>query len=182
MKDFSELVINRRSIRQFTEKLLSPEEIEIILKAALMSPSSKNSRPCRFVVVEEKETLQKLSVCKPTGAAFIEHCSLAIVVLSDPLKSEAHIEDVAIAATYIQLQAEDLGLGTCWVQIRGRETEAGEDSEQYVRNLLEIPLQLTVACIIALGHKAKIGKPHDVEKLQWEKVFIDKYVYEPIDE
>ena len=177
--NFAELAINRRSIRQFTDELLSPAEVEQIMRVALTSPSSKNSRPWQFVLVEQKETLQKLSTCKPTGATFIEHCALAIVVLSDPMRSEAHIEDAAIAATFIQLQAEDMGLGTCWVQVRGRETESGEDSEQYIRNLLDIPLQLTVTCVIAIGHKAKTGRPHDPEKLPWEKLFIEKYAIEP---
>jgi nitroreductase len=179
MNNFVELVTNRRSIRQYTGESLSSSEVEQIMKAALMAPSSKNSRSWEFVLIEDKETLKKLSVCKTTNAMFIENCALAIVVLTDPLKSEAYVEDSSIAAAYIQLQAEDLGLGSCWVQISGRETEAGYDSEQYVKDLLEIPLQLHVGCIISLGHKAKIGKPHNEEKLQWEKLHIEKYRNEP---
>ncbi|MDR0865081.1 MAG: nitroreductase family protein [Candidatus Symbiothrix sp.] len=175
MNNFAELIIHRRSVRQYTDEPLLPSEVEQILKTALMSPSSKNSRSWQFVLVENKETLQKLSVCKSTGAKFIENCALAVVVLTDPLQSEAHLEDAAIAATYLQLQAEDLGLGSCWVQIRGRETEAGYDSEQYVRDLLEIPLQLSVGCIVTIGHKERVGKPHSEEKLQWEKLHLGKY-------
>ena len=96
-------------------------------------------------------------------------------VLTDPMQSGACVEDASIAATYIQLQAEDLGLGSCWVQIRGRETESGQDSEQYVRDLLDIPLQLVVGCIVSIGHKVKAGNPHNEEKLQWEKLHIEKY-------
>jgi len=181
MTNFAELITKRRSIRQYTDKTLSASDVEKIMKAALMSPSSKNSQPWQFVLIEDKETLRKLSLSKPTGAAFVENCALAIVVLSDPLQSGAHIEDAAIAATYIQLQAEDLGFGSCWIQIRGRETENGYDSEQYIRDLLEIPLQLTVGCIIAIGDKAKEGKPHNEEKLQWEKLFVERYVNEPVE-
>jgi nitroreductase len=179
MNNFVELAVNRRSIRQYTGESLSSSEVEQIMKAALMAPSSKNSRSWEFVLIENKEMLKKLSVCKPTNAAFIENCALAIVVLTDPLKSEAYVEDASIAAAYIQLQAEDLSLGSCWVQISGRETEAGYDSEQYVKDLLEIPLQLHVGCIISLGHKAREGKPHNEEKLQWEKLHIEKYRNEP---
>jgi nitroreductase len=175
MSTFAELVTNRRSIRQYTDEPLLPAEVEQIMKTALMSPSSKNSRSWQFVLVEDKETLGKLSLCKSSGAIFLANCALAIVVLTDPLQSEAHLEDAAIAAAYIQLQAEDLGLGNCWVQIRGRETTEGYDSEQYVRELLDIPLQLSIGCIVAIGHKAKIGKPHSEEKLQWEKLHIGKY-------
>jgi len=175
MDSFSKLITTRRSIRQYTDEALSAAEVEQIMRAALLSPSSKNSRPWQFVLVEDKTMLKQLSLCKSSGAVFLENCALAVVVLTDPLQSEAYIEDFAIAATFIQLQAEDLGLGTCWVQIRGRETADGYDSEQYVRDLLDIPLQLCVGCVIAVGHKAKEGKPHDEEKLQWEKLHIEKY-------
>lgn len=182
MSNFEKLILNRRSTRHYTEEQLLPSQAETLLKAALMAPSSKNSRPWQFVLIEEKETLKKLSVCKSSGAAFIEGCALAIVVLSDPMQSTAHVEDAAIAATYIQLQAEDLGLGTCWIQISGRETADGYDSEQYIRDLLDIPLQLTVSCIIAVGHKARTGKPHNEENLQWEKIHIEKYKYDAPEE
>ena len=175
MNSFSELVTKRRSTRQYADEVILPTEVELIMRAALVAPSSKNSRSWEFVLIEDKAMLQQLSLCKSSGAAFLENCALAVVVLTDPLQSEAYVEDSAIAATYIQLQAEDLGLGSCWVQIRGRETADGYDSEQYVRDLLDIPLQLFVGCIIAIGHKAKEGKPHDEEKLQWEKLHIGKY-------
>jgi nitroreductase len=179
MDNFADLVTNRRSVRQYTDEPLLPSEVEQIMRAALMAPSSKNSRSWEFILTENKETLKKLSECKPSTAKFIENCALAVVVLIDPLKTEAHIEDAAIAATYIQLQAEDLGLGSCWVQISGRETEAGYDSEQYVKELLEVPLHLHIGCIIAIGRKARVGKPHSEEKLQWEKLHIEKYRHEP---
>jgi nitroreductase len=178
MENFLELVTNRRSVRQYTEDALSPGEVERIMKAALMSPTSKNSRSWQFVLVEDRETLKKLAACKSSGAVFIEHCALAVVVMTDPLLSEAHVEDATIAATYIQLQAEDLGLGTCWCQIKGRETSDGYESDQYVRDLLDIPLQLSIGCIITVGHKARTGKPHDEAKLQWEKLHIGKYRHE----
>lgn len=178
MNNFSELAINRRSVRQFTDELLLPHEVETIMKAALMAPTSKNSRPWHFVLVEDKALLQQLSHSKSTGCSFVSDAALAIVVLTDPLLSEAYIEDSAIAATYIQLQAEDLGLGSCWIQISGRETENGQDSEEYVRQILDIPMQLRVGCIIALGHKAKTGKPHNEEKLLWERLHIEKFRYD----
>lgn len=179
MKDFLELATNRRSVRQYTDESLLPQEVETIMKAALMAPTSKNSRPWHFVLVEDKEMLEKLSHCKSSGCSFLSGAALAIVVLTDPLLSEAYIEDSAIAAAYMQLQAEDLGLGSCWVQISGRETEAGYDSEQYVRDMLDIPLQLHVGCIVAFGHKAKTGRPHDESKLLWERLHIGQFRHDP---
>ncbi|MDL2256653.1 nitroreductase family protein [Bacteroidales bacterium OttesenSCG-928-I14] len=178
MNSFAELVSKRRSTRQFTDESLLPNEVEQIMKSALMAPSSKNSRPWHFVLIEDKETLHKLSLAKESGIAFIENCALAIVVTTDYNLSHAHTEDAAIAATYIQLQAEDLGLSSCWIQISGRETESGHDSEQYVRDILDIPFQLSIGCILAIGRKAKEAKPHNEENLLWERLHIEKFRYD----
>ena len=64
--------------------------------------------------------LAKLSVCKPAGAAFLKDCALAVVVLANVMESDVWVEDASIASIYMQLQAEDLGLGSCWCQIRIR--------------------------------------------------------------
>ena len=179
MNNFAELIKNRRSIRQFTDEKLTAREVEQIMKAALMAPTSKNCRSWNFILVEDKEMLQQLALCKTTGAAFLEHCAIAIVVLADPVQSAAPIEDASITATFIQLQAEDLGMGSCWCQIAGRETGSGQNSEEYVRTLLNIPFHYEVACIIAVGHKARTGKPHDEDKLLWEKVHIGRFCDDP---
>ncbi|MDO4757479.1 MAG: nitroreductase family protein, partial [Parabacteroides sp.] len=110
MEQFSDLIKNRRSTRKFTEEELSQEEVVALLKAALMSPSSKRSNCWQFVVVDDKETLQKLSSCKEVASSFLADAALGIVVLADPLASDVWIEDAAIASLMIQLQAEDLGL------------------------------------------------------------------------
>lgn len=58
MDSFATLIKNRRSTRKFTDRLLSPEQVEMILKAALMAPASKRKNPWQFVVVEDKEMLK----------------------------------------------------------------------------------------------------------------------------
>ncbi|OAV68449.1 FMN reductase (NADPH) [Bacteroidales bacterium Barb6XT] len=174
MNNFAALIKQRRSIRQFTEQLLTPEETELILRAALMAPSSKRGNPWRFVVVEDKEMLKRLAECKEHSATFLEGCALAIVVAADATVSDVWVEDASIASIYMQLQAEDLGLGSCWCQVRNRTTEQETDSNEYVRQLLDLPYQLEVLSIIGFGHKAQERKPFDEEKLQWEKVHVGK--------
>ncbi|MDR1089865.1 MAG: nitroreductase family protein, partial [Prevotella sp.] len=111
MTDFQQLIINRRSTRKFTEETLTSEQVEQILKAALMSPTSKSSNAWQFLLVEDKEMLEKLSHCKKMGSKPIAGCALAIVVMADPFTSGVWIEDSSIASIMMQLQAEDLGLG-----------------------------------------------------------------------
>ena len=162
-------------MRKFTDEELTQEQVVALMKAALMAPSSKRSNPWQFIVVDDKETLQKLSLCKEMGASFLKDAALAIVVMADPLASDVWIEDAAIASLMIQLQAEDLGLGSCWIQVRERFTATGIPSGDFVHNVLDIPLQLQVLSIVAVGHKGMERKPFNEEHLQWEKVHLGKY-------
>ena len=175
MENFAELIKCRRSMRKFTAEELSQEQVVGLLRAALMSPTSKRSNSWQFVVVDDKEMLDRLSRCKESGASFLREAALAIVVLADPLLSDVWIEDASVASIIIQLQAEDMGLGSCWVQIRERFTADGIPAADYVRELLDIPLQLQVLSVITVGHKGMERKPFDESRLQWEKVHINIY-------
>lgn len=176
MSKFQNLITNRRSCRKFTEEKLTPEQVELILKAALKSPSSKSKNPWEFIVIEDQEMLVKLSKCKTHGAKPLAGCTLAIVVLADPLTSDVWVEDASIASIMMQLQAEDLNIGSCWIQIRERSVvEEGPMSEEYIREILDIPLPLQVLSIIAFGHKGQDRPPIDDDNLQWEKIHIGKY-------
>ena len=175
MKNFSELISKRRSTRKFSSEPLTAEQVEIILKAGLKSPTSKNAKPCHFIVIEDKEVLLKLSQCKKVGSKPLAESFLAIVVAADPLVSNVWIEDASIATIVMQLQIEDLGLGSCWIQIRERYTIADTSAEEYVKDLLDLPLQLQVLSIIAVGNKTQEKPAIDDDNLQWEKVHIGKF-------
>lgn len=140
-----------------------------------MSPSSKSVRPWQFVVVEDKAMLEKLSHCKSNYATSIATAPLAIVVTADTTKSDAWIEDASIAAMLMQLQAEDFGLGSCWVEVRERFGDDGVPAEEYVREALNIPEEYGVLCIVSIGHKDEQRKPINPDKLLWEKVHIGSW-------
>lgn len=175
MENFSELIKRRRSMRKFTGEELTQDEVVSLLKAALMSPTSKRSNSWQFVVVDDKSTLELLSKCKEVGASFLKDAAVGIVVLGDPLASDVWIEDASVASIMIQLQAEDMGLGSCWIQVRERYTVTGMSADEFVHGVLDIPLQLQVLSIIAVGHKGMERKPFDEDKLQWEKIHLNKY-------
>lgn len=175
MQDFHSLLLTRRSHRKFSEEKLSPDEVQLILEGALLSPTSKNKHAWEFVVIEEKETLSELAACKPHGAQFIKDGALAVVVLGNPLLSDVWIEDASIAAINMQLQAEDLGIGSCWVQIRGRQFSETLSSGEYLTELLKIPMPLEALCILVFGKKTEEKNMHDNTHLLWEKIHIGKY-------
>lgn len=175
MESLHDLLINRRSIRRYTDQPLDPEQVKLILEAALMAPTSKSSRAWEFVVVEDKDMLLRLSQCKPAGAMPIEKASLAIVVAVDSTATDPWIEDGSVAAAFMQLQAADLGLGSCWIQVRGRFAADGTPSEEYVQESLGMPENMNIVCILTFGHKNEERKPMDTDKLLWERVHIGKW-------
>ncbi len=172
MENFHDLLVNRRSIRRYTSEPISAEDVKLILEAGLLAPTSKSSRSWQFVAVDDRSMLERLAQCKPMAAAPIERCALAVVIAADPTLSDPWIEDASIAAAYMQLQAADLGLGSCWIQVRGRFTADNIPSEEYVQELLGIPETISVLCIMTFGHKDEERKKVDTSKLLWEKVHI----------
>jgi nitroreductase len=95
---------------------------------------------------------------------------LAIVVCADESKNDVWIEDCSIASILLQLTAQSLGLGSCWIQIRNRKHTKNTSSEKYIQHLLNIPENFKVLSIIAVGYAENIraGKPFD--ELQFEKI------------
>ncbi len=170
-----ELLQKRRSCRNFQDKAVEAEKKEKLLQAAQLAPTGRNTHSWEFVVVEEKETLWQLGNCRNPNQPFLPQTPLAIVVLGDPQKTDTWVEDAAIASIVIQLEAEYLGLGSCWVQIRLRESNQGMSSEDYVRKLLGIPEHLAVLSIIAVGYPEKTRPAHTLEEIYPEKIHTEVY-------
>ena len=165
----------RRSHRKFTDEEIDPEQVRLILRAALMSPTSKGQRAWQFVVVDDRQDIEKLSDAKDMGSQFLKGAPLAVVVLGDPQQNDCWVEDGSIAAISMQYQAEDLGLGSCWIQMRGRGLSDGTTADTVIRGILDIPEQLSVLCVLAFGHKADERKPQNEDRLKWENVHLRKF-------
>ncbi len=175
MDNMSQLLAVRRSHRKFTPEKITPEQVRTLLRAALMAPSSKGMHSYEFVVVQDTVTIEALSRCKAMGADFVAGAPLVIAVLADTEMSDVWVEDASVAAACLLFQAEDMGLGACWVQVRGRSTAEGEDSEQVVRDLLGVPGGHGVCCLVAVGHKGMERKPQNEDRLKWERVHTGRY-------
>lgn len=175
MTHFYDLAARRRSMRQFTEQSLTQDELAALIGTALMAPSSKGTCCWQFVVVDDAALLEQLAGCKEHGASMLSGARAAVAVLADPSVSDVWIEDASVATTYLLLQAEDCGLGACWVQIRNRQAADGTSSEDVVRRLLHIPEHLRVLSLVALGHKGMERKPFNPERLKWDKVHLNAY-------
>ena len=119
--------------------------------------------------------LKRLAQAKPHGSALLKEATLAVAVLGDAKQTDTWIEDCSAAAISAQYLATDLGLASCWVQIRGREHDEQMDAADYVRGELEIPAELEVLCLLSFGWPAeeKVGQPR--EKLLWGAVHQEKF-------
>lgn len=175
MKSFIDLIQQRRSCRLYEEKQVTQEQVETLKKALLWAPTSKNNRPWEFVFVTNPDTLKQLSMTKPHGANFMASAPLAVVILADSTKSDVWIEDTAVAATLLQMTAEDLGLGSCWIQIRSRQHESGQLASDVVKTILNAPAHLEVASIISIGYKGKERKPNGDEMLLSERIHQERF-------
>lgn len=168
--DFKDLAKVRRSHRKFTEETVSKEEIKAILRAALMSPTSKGVRAWQFVVVEDKQIIAQLSEAKAMGGQFLKDAPLCIAVLGDENINDCWIEDGSIAAISMQYQAEELGLGSCWVQMRARTLADGTPADVAIRKALDLPENISCLCVLGIGHKADERKPQNEDRLKWENI------------
>lgn len=163
--DFDELLLKRRSVRKFTDENITKKELNQILNAGLLAPTSRNRKPCNFLVVSNKETLKELADVKEHGSKFLADANKAIVVIANTLVSDTWIEDSSIALSFMHLMAANIGVGSCWIQMHLRKSSEGEDSEKLVRDIVKIDDYFRVVGILALGIPDGDVKPHSLDEL-----------------
>ena len=172
---FYALTKNRRSIRVYADRAVETEKIQMIVEAALRSPSGRAARPWSFVVVTDRTLLEQLSLARPQGASFIKKAPLAVVVCGEPAASPIWLEDCAVAAVTIQYSAQDLGLVSCWSTMKDKWYNEVKTSTQYIAELLWLPQNLTVLCLIAIGYPDENIAPYKNEELLFERVSYNCY-------
>ena len=172
---FLSLIQNRRSIRRYLPWPVENKKIDVLIEAALRAPSSRGFNPWEFIFVTERDLLKMLSATKKHGSSFLRNATLGIVVCADADRSDVWVEDASIASIFIQLAAESIGLGSCWIQIRERMHDKEKTAQEYISEILNIPPGLKVESIIAIGHPEKRKPPHAKEELQYDKIYLNSY-------
>ena len=170
-----DLLQQRRSVRKYRSQLVEPEKIAQLSEALLRAPTSRNFQPCEFVLVDDPEKLQKLSTAKSHGTSFFASAPLAVVIAADPEVSDVWIEDSSIAAIIVQLAAEQLGLKSCWAQLRLRQHNDELSASNYVRKLVGLPEGIEVPMVIAIGYPDEEKSGHPRESLLDVKIHRNKF-------
>ncbi|MBN2898833.1 MAG: nitroreductase family protein [Clostridia bacterium] len=170
-----QLLSARRSVRKYTDRLVSEDQVDQLIRSILRSPSGNNINPWEVIYLDDLALVESLADAKANGAKFLKGAKQCLVVLADETKTDVWIEDASIAMTIGHLVAADLGLGSCWIQIRERKTASGESSEAFVRRLLSIPEHMRVLALLAFGYPDEEKSGHPEEKLQKEKIYKNGY-------
>lgn len=170
-----ELLRHRRSIRRYLDKPVEAEKVTLLKEALLRSPSSRNFDPWEFVFVTERDMLAELARCKPHGAAFLAGAPLGIVVCADTTLSDVWVEDCSIASILVQMTAQSIGLGSCWIQVRKRQHDEQTTAAQHIQGLLGIPEHIVVESIVAVGYPAEQREPVPFESLNISKVHMGRF-------
>lgn len=165
-----QIMLNRRSVRTYSEASIPDEKLALILQAGLASPSSRSIRPWEFIVVKNKETLKKLSKIRTSSSQMLAQASCAIVVIADPSKSDVWIEDCSNAMLNMHLMADSIGVGSCWVQGRLRMASDEKTTEDATRELLAFPKNYKLEAILSLGMTNNHPLPHTEDSLLSEKI------------
>lgn len=169
-----EIMRKRRSIRKYTAEEIPEESLTKILQAGLLSASGKAKRPWEFIVVKDKEMLEKLSGCRAGGVQMLKEAACAIVVIGDAEAQDVWVEDCSVAMANMHLMADSLGVGSCWVQ--GRLRNADEKStNDYVKDLMGYPDNYQLQAILSLGMPAVEPPAYELDQLPMEKVHYGKF-------
>ena len=156
-----EAIESRRSIRVFRREAVPEEKLERVLEAARLAPSARNMQNWKFIVVRERETRRKL-MAAARNQSFVGQAPVVVVAcgtMPDYVMScgqPAYTVDVAIAVDHMSLQAVEEGLGTCWVCAF---------SEPDVKAVLNVPDDVRVVTLLALGYPAEAPEPRPRKQL-----------------
>ena len=153
--DVFEAIKNRRSVRAYTNKEVSEEDIGRLIEAAMVAPSAGNIQPWEFVIVKNAETKRRLSDAA-LRQTFIEEAPVVIVVCGDVARSSWGygsrgmslycLQDTAAATENMLLAATALGLATCWV---------GAFHEDEVAKVINTPRGVRPVAIVPVGRGAE---------------------------
>ena len=150
-----ETIKSRRSIRKYSTRKIEDEKLNKIFEAGRLAPSWQNKQCWRFIVIQNKETINKLALKSgfiSKANFFIKDAPVVIVVCANPRNSgkmngqNYYLVDTAIAFQQMMLVAWEMGIGSCWL---------GAFNEEKVKLILSIPQEIKVVALSPFGYPAK---------------------------
>ena len=162
-------ILARRSIRKYTSEPVADEDIKKLMEAAMAAPTGGNRKPWHFIIIKDRETLDRLAGGHPYGKMLTE-APLCVAVCGDPsltpLPRNFIPQDCSAATMNILHAAVALGLGAVWIGL------ALDEHYDLTRDLLGIPGDIVPTNLIAIGHPAEHKEPrtqYDETRVHHEK-------------
>ena len=152
------VIDTRRSVREYSDKVVSDKDIKKILEAAMQSPSARNQQPWEFYVVENKELIEKLSKVSEYSK-FVKDAPVVIVPcyrLNGLKFPEYDLIDLSICTENMWLEESALGLGGVMLGIAPHDYRM-----QYVEKVLNIPMDVRAFALLTVGYPAEDKKQQD---------------------
>lgn len=142
-----ESIMDRRSIRRYTSEPVTENEIRTLLECAMLAPSAKDGRPWSFIVIDDREILDKIAESQPFASS-LRTAPVCICVCGKEGDIPGYYQqDCAAATMNILNSAKEIGLGTCWMGVAPRR-----ERMDAVRAILGIPEDVCPFSLIAVGH------------------------------
>lgn len=166
------IIFKRTSVRKYTDQPVTKEQIEMLMRAGMAAPSAKNVQPWEFIVIQNKETMLKITEFHPYSA-MLKGAQLIIVVCGNESKikigdvEELWPQDCAAATQNILLEATELGLGSVWLA-----TYPKKDIMKNLAELLILPKYVIPFSMISIGYPEGEVQPKDKfnpQNIHWEK-------------
>ncbi len=176
-----QLIRSRRSIRSYQQKAVEREKIVQCLEAARLAPSAENVQPWRFLVLDDPAVIQQFSreafsgIYAPTRFAAKAPVIIIILAKLDILANRIgsqiqgvnfYLLDIGIAGEHLVLQAQELGLGTCWI---------GWFNGRKIRKFFNIPRSYKIVALISMGYPerqpTRQRKRYNLDEIAWFNAF-----------
>ena len=142
-----ENILNRKSVRKYSDKKVEKEKIDTILKCAMAAPSAMNKQPWELLVITDKEKLEKIAEIAP-NASYAKNSQVTIIVCGDKNISDKFWEQDCCAVTEnILLAAEALDLGAVWCAVYPLDEKVVG-----IKNLFTLPENIIPLNIIPIGY------------------------------
>jgi nitroreductase len=168
--DFYQSILTRRSVRRFETTPVENELIEKLLRAAMQAPSAANAQPWHFIVITERELLEKVTEFHP-NAECLHQAQVAILVCGDDRmekRPDRWIQDCAAATQNILLAAHGHGLGAVWIGIHPESLRIDN-----MRKMLHLPGNIHPLSLVAVGNPARTPDP--VNRFKPERVHFNQW-------
>lgn len=158
MNPVLDFIFNRRSVRQYAEKDVSPEMVRDLLEAAMAAPSAVAKDPWEFLVVRDRAKLATIAEALPNGKMLAD-AAVGIIVCGDLERAHGGelsymLQDCSAAIENLLLAVQALGLGACWLGVHPRQERV-----DHIRSVFGLPDSIVPVSAVAIGWPTQTPQP-----------------------